>query len=147
MCHVANVGDSRAVMSGDAGRKVFSLSRDHKPLDEIEQKRIIDNGGKIYQYESFFFIIINYFIYNRSQTPILKSAEEGKPQQQTQIILGPHRVFPGRLSVTRAFGDIEAKLPKLGGAPGVVVATPDVKSFKIIDEHDFIIIACNRKFR
>jgi len=25
--------------------------------------------------------------------------------------MGPHRVFPGRLSVTRTFGDIEAKFP------------------------------------
>lgn len=27
----------------------------------------------------------------------------------TQILLGPHRVMPGRLSVSRTFGDIEAK--------------------------------------
>lgn len=49
MCYVANVGDSRAVMSGSGGSRVFTLSRDHKPTDEIEQKRIIECGGKIYQ--------------------------------------------------------------------------------------------------
>jgi hypothetical protein len=27
------------------------------------------------------------------------------------VQLGPHRVFPGRLSVSRTFGDIEAKHP------------------------------------
>jgi protein phosphatase 2C family protein 2/3 len=36
MCYVANVGDSRAVLSGDSGNKVYTLSRDHKPADELE---------------------------------------------------------------------------------------------------------------
>ena len=50
MCYSANVGDSRAVLSGESGNKIFSLSRDHKPSDELEQKRILEAGGKIYQY-------------------------------------------------------------------------------------------------
>lgn len=36
-------------MSADGGRKAIDLSRDHKPLDEIEHARIADAGGKIYQ--------------------------------------------------------------------------------------------------
>ena len=32
------------------------------------------------------------------------------PEEDAQIILGPLRVLPGRLSVSRTFGDIEAKL-------------------------------------
>ena len=36
-------------MSGNGGQKAYDLSRDHKPLDDIEQKRITDAGGKIYQ--------------------------------------------------------------------------------------------------
>lgn len=47
-CFVANVGDSRAVMSGDNGKKVYTLSRDHKPNDEEERTRIIAAGGKVY---------------------------------------------------------------------------------------------------
>ena len=35
----ANVGDSRAVLSGDEGSRVFALSRDHKPLDEFEERK------------------------------------------------------------------------------------------------------------
>ena len=28
--------------------KGFALSRDHKPLDEFEEKRVIEAGGRIY---------------------------------------------------------------------------------------------------
>lgn len=49
MCYVANVGDSRAIMSVDGGEKIIVLSQDHKPTAEQESKRIISNGGKIYQ--------------------------------------------------------------------------------------------------
>ena len=49
MCYISNVGDSRAIMSGNLGKKLFPLSRDHKPLDDLERERIVKSGGKIYQ--------------------------------------------------------------------------------------------------
>ena len=33
-CFIANVGDSRAVLSSLRGKQVYTLSRDHKPCDE-----------------------------------------------------------------------------------------------------------------
>jgi protein phosphatase 2C family protein 2/3 len=36
MCYVANVGDSRAVLSSDEGKKVYPLSLDHKPGEDSE---------------------------------------------------------------------------------------------------------------
>ena len=48
-CFVANVGDSRAIMSADKGKKLFLLSRDHRPNEEYEVQRIVKNGGGIYQ--------------------------------------------------------------------------------------------------
>jgi serine/threonine protein phosphatase PrpC len=48
MCYLANVGDSRAIMSVDGGEKILLLSRDHKPEEAGETKRIEENGGRIY---------------------------------------------------------------------------------------------------
>lgn len=52
--------------------------------------------------------------------PVDDSDSEDNP------FIGPYRVFPGRLSVCRTFGDCEAKLPHLGGARGVVICDPEI---------------------
>lgn len=39
-CYMANVGDSRAVLSSDNGMRVFDLSQDHRPNEEAEFYRI-----------------------------------------------------------------------------------------------------------
>lgn len=56
------------------------------------------------------------------------------------------RVVPGKLSVSRAFGDIEAKSPLFNGNPNVVIAKPEIKFFEINQNHDFIVIACDGIF-
>ena len=61
-------------------------------------------------------------------------------------VQGPLRVFPGRLSVSKTFGDIEAKRPKYGGNPNVIVCDPDITSFKVQDNFDFIMIGCDGIF-
>lgn len=45
---IVNVGDSRAIMSYDGGNFAGNLSMDHKPNDDMEQKRILGNGGRVY---------------------------------------------------------------------------------------------------
>ena len=47
--YIANVGDSRAIISCDQGRIVYALSKDHKPNDDEEKRRIYNSGGKVYQ--------------------------------------------------------------------------------------------------
>ena len=42
--------------------------------------------------------------------------------------------------MSRAFGDIEAKLVQYGGNPNVIIAVPETKSFKISNDCDFIIL-------
>jgi protein phosphatase 2C family protein 2/3 len=49
VAYVINVGDSRCIMSLDAGTQIAVLSRDHKPDDEQERVRIQAAGGKIYR--------------------------------------------------------------------------------------------------
>lgn len=39
-------------MSADKGKKLFLLSRDHRPNEEYEVQRIVKNGGGIYQTQS-----------------------------------------------------------------------------------------------
>lgn len=51
VCYIANLGDSRAIMSTESGRMAFNLSRDHRPSDSREQERILSAGGRIYRTE------------------------------------------------------------------------------------------------
>ena len=48
MCYCANTGDSRAVLSANGGKTVYSLSEDHKPTEENEMDRILNSNGRIY---------------------------------------------------------------------------------------------------
>ena len=46
--------------------------------------------------------------------------------EEENPFVGPYRVFPGRLSVCRTFGDCEAKLAHLGGIQDVVTCEPEI---------------------
>ena len=115
MCDIASVGDSRGIMSGNFGKKIYPLSTDHKPDNKSEFKRIKLAGGKVY-----------------------RAKISGKTN-----LNGPWRVLPGRLSVSRSFGDIVAKLPANGGNPNWIIAVPEIKSFPITEDLDFIVLACD----
>lgn len=70
----------------------------------------------------------------------------GDPSKKNPVCVGPFRVFPGRLSVSRTFGDIEAKLPNFGGNPKVVIAEPEIRILQLLDEHEFVIVASDGVF-
>ncbi len=48
-CYIANVGDSRAILSNKRGKEVLQLSNDHKPIKKKEKARILQNGGIVYK--------------------------------------------------------------------------------------------------
>lgn len=124
MCYVANTGDSRAVLSASGGRQIMTLSNDHKPTDPLEADRIIAHNGRIYQ-----------------NTQVI--SESGRLNVDSRLIIGPHRVFPGRLSVCRTLGDLEAKQTKQLGNPRIVVSDPDIAFFRLQPCHDFIVLCCD----
>lgn len=91
------------------------MSNDHKPDSPSEKSRIEKANGKIYQ-------------------SLFKTKNGG-------TILGPWRINPGKLSVSRSFGDVEAKIEKYGGNPRVLIAKPEITYFEINNGiHDFIIM-------
>eukprot|EP00826_Nyctotherus_ovalis_P002647 TRINITY_DN10533_c0_g1_i6.p2 TRINITY_DN10533_c0_g1~~TRINITY_DN10533_c0_g1_i6.p2 ORF type:complete len:277 (-),score=57.92 TRINITY_DN10533_c0_g1_i6:154-984(-) len=102
------------------GSQTRGLTVDHKPSALSERQRITAAGGQIYQ-----------------TTTQLTGKKD---------LVGPYRVRPGGLSVSRAVGDPVAKLPACGGNPKVVVATPDIISFKVTSEHDFVVIGSDGIF-
>ncbi len=55
-------------------------------------------------------------------------------------------MFPGRLSVARTFGDIEAKRARFGGNQNVIVCDPEIRCFKIESQFDFILMGCDGIF-
>ena len=127
--YVANVGDSRALFSQNNGSNFIQITQDHKPNNPMEKKRIFHNGGQVY----------------KSQTLI--SGIEKENILNGKILLGPYRVLPGRLSVSRTIGDIEAKFEKFGGNPNVIISQPDIFIYDLKKEKiDFFIMGCDGIF-
>lgn len=131
ICFIANVGDSRAILSKDGGRQSVSLTKDHKPCCPSEKERILKAGGKVYR--------------TQIQTISLES-DKNEEVEKEEIVNGPYRVFPGRLSVSRTFGDFEAKMTKYGGNPKVVVVDPEISEVPIDSSSDFLLLGCDGVF-
>ena len=126
--YVANVGDSRALFSEKKGKNFVVVTDDHKPNNINEKNRIIKNGGHVYQ----------------SRTVISGAENENL---NGQILFGPYRVLPGRLSVSRTIGDIEAKSEKFGGNPNVIIWEPDIFIYDLNkNDIDFFIMGCDGIF-
>ena len=120
-CIIANIGDSRIVIFKNY--KIELVTTDHKPNNEKEKNRITKAGGQIYK--------------NNNNFPIYQNGKK---------IETPWRVLPGRLSVSRTFGDVEAKYEKFGGKEGVIIACPDIYEIELNKSFNFMVIACDGVF-
>jgi protein phosphatase 2C family protein 2/3 len=116
-CYLANLGDSRGLLSESKMQKITQISTDHVPHDEQEKKRVQLAGGEV--------------VYSK------------QPGNIKQFV---SRIMPGGISVSRAFGDVDAKLPRLGGNPNVLIAVPEVRSFRIHSDADFLVVASDGIF-
>ncbi len=58
----------------------------------------------------------------------------------------PFRVYPGGLSVSRAFGDIFAKNKNLGGNPKVLISKPEITKYRLKNSTDFLFLGCDGIF-
>ena len=111
--YIANCGDSRALISINNGKEFKLINNIHRPNEESEKNRIINNGGLIYESNSI------------------------------------KRIIPGRLSVSRAIGDINAKIEKFGGKPNVLSPVPEVFKININEPNqkiDFLLLGCDGIF-
>ena len=126
--YIGNVGDSRCIGSFNNGKIQKDITRDHKPNTPYEKERIMANGGQIYQTKTNIKIEENFIL-------------------RTKILLGPYRVFPGRLSVSRTIGDAEGKIPSIGGNPKVIICKPDIYKFNILESDiDYFLLGCDGIF-
>ena len=120
-CIIANIGDSRLVIFRN--KKISFKTTDHKPNSIIEKARIELSGGKLYKAQTLL--------------PIY---------QNGMRINSPWRVLPGRLSVSRTFGDVQAKDENFGGNKTAIIALPDINEIELDDEYNFIVVGSDGIF-
>lgn len=120
-CIIANIGDSRLVIFRN--KNIYFTTTDHKPDSVIEKARIELSGGKLYKVKALL--------------PVYQNGVKIKT---------PWRILPGRLSVSRTFGDILAKDEKFGGNKTAIIALPDINEMELNNEYNFIVMGCDGIF-
>ena len=127
--YVANLGDSRLIISNNNGKNYRILTNDHNLYNENERKRIEMNGSTIYQEK----IHLNQYITNKNNNNNI-------------FLVGPYRINPGGLSITRSIGDFSSKILSYGGMPNTIIPKPEIISYKITSDTDFIFLASDGIF-
>lgn len=126
-CYVANVGDSRGLLSLEGGKLIEQITEDHKPESDSEKQRLEKAGGGIFRKEI--------------RVPAVE------PGQEDVIIYGPYRVRPGGLSVSRTIGDIPSKDEILGGNMHCLIPNPDTFRIDLKEKNpDFLLLGCDGVF-
>jgi len=135
--YVINIGDSRAIMSLNNGNKIQPLTIDHKPNNPKEFDRITKIGGKVY---------VDQDLENDRSLEKLKVIEKENEFDNFLLDGVIFRIYPSHLAVARTIGDIKAKDKYYGGLNGEIISTPDIYTYEISSNMDFIIIGCDGIF-
>ena len=141
--YIANIGDSRAIMSINEGTKIKQLTVDHKPDNLIEFERAMKNGSKIYLDDN------DDPDRDVSKIKFIKDKhdlEKKKELKQHSVEDKIFRVYPSDLAVMRTVGDIKAKKKEFGGNPGTIINYPDIFVIDINSNDDFIVMGCDGIF-
>ena len=83
--YAINLGDSRALFSTGSGANLYQITRDHKPNDSIERRRIEKSGAKVYYANK---------INIEGKEVTLKESDYGEGFKF------PYRIMPGGISVS-----------------------------------------------
>ena len=83
--YAINLGDCRALFSTDAGRNLLQITRDHKPNDPIEKRRIERAGAKVYY---------------ANKVNVNGKEVELKEKDYGEGFTFPYRIAPGGISVS-----------------------------------------------
>eukprot|EP00828_Plagiopyla_frontata_P026870 TRINITY_DN35027_c0_g1_i1.p1 TRINITY_DN35027_c0_g1~~TRINITY_DN35027_c0_g1_i1.p1 ORF type:complete len:154 (-),score=23.93 TRINITY_DN35027_c0_g1_i1:90-551(-) len=117
ICYIANLGNSKAIISMDDGKQYQIMTNDHSTKNQTEIQRILANGGQLYEQQ------------------LTKELQQLYNSDEPII-----RILPGKLNVTRTIGDGQAKLAKFGGKEGVILSQPEIFSFSITSAIDFALL-------
>ena len=141
--YIANLGDSRAIMSINGGTKIKQLTNDHKPENIKEYERAIKNGSKIYLDDNDDpDRDISKLNFVKDKIDLEKKIEEKNKSTEDKIF----RVYPSDLAVMRTIGDLKAKKKEFGAIPGTVINTPDIFIYDLNASDDFIVMGCDGIF-
>ena len=78
-------------------------------------------------------IMINRLSIQQTQTILVDELYKNK------ILVGPYRVLPGKLSVSRTVVDAERKIEQIGGNKYVLISLPNIYEFNL-DNDDILFL-------
>ena len=134
--YIANLGDSRAILSLNGGTKVKQLTNDHKPDNPKEFERAMKNKSKIYVDDS------DEPVRDVSKLVFIKDKTEfEKHKKRKEVII--FREYPSDLAVMRTIGDVKVKKKEFGGKSGTIINKPEIFIYDLTSADDFLILGCD----
>lgn len=147
--YVANVGDSRTIMSVEGGKKIKPLSIDHKPNNPKEYERIIKCGGGVFAEGE------NDIGKDPKSLPFITNIKDFDNYCNNKDIV--FREYPSLMACVRSIGDYSIKYKSTDDEKGnntinsqqmkhSIISEPEIMSLDYYPFNDFIIMGCDGIF-